>query len=241
MTENKVVEKNYFFKKWLGIVREWLELRFGDKQQNYEVQIIGRFREPKSSLLLLTRNTPGAVSTWQLNWTASLQGDFTRNRSLFITLDNLTDLKRHFKRTERQKNPLDINREFVQRKSNEPSHGLQISFIDTSRRIKTLVAWEFNFIDQWASRFAEDKKAEIITLSIARRTQRFCKLSQEPDFDPLFFEEQISKIDWWEEGIRQACEGNFSASHQFNPKRIKIVEEDSGRGNPPNSKPTSAS
>ena len=218
------LEFQFILKRWILIVKDWIDIRFGSKQPP-SIKILGRYKTDQTSLLLLERNTPGAVSTWQFNWVNKTSGDFSTSKSILITLDNLTDLERHIRRAERQKNPLDLTRETVHRGINYSSHGIQIAFVSTSRSIKLIAIYQLNLLDRDSLTFPEDKKGEQIVLSLARRIQRFFALSQEPDFEPDFFQKQLINPQWWREGLTMACNAWLASDHEPKIQKINIKEE----------------
>ena len=92
--------KRSFIEQWTHILKKWIEaLLEKKKEQAPKPVMLGRRSGQGCILLQMERNTPGAVSTWRFNC------ELLKERSLLLTLDNIADLERHLKRTERQKDP----------------------------------------------------------------------------------------------------------------------------------------
>lgn len=192
-------------KQWLHITKQWIQGIIGRKIEQYYTPLVMRQLPGKGcKLLLLERNTPGAVSTWRFNC------ELLQRQYMLITLDNLADLDRYFQRSNRQKKPGNTKREIVNLPISNVSHRIGISLIDPFKNQEWIGVWDLNLIDDWSTYHAEDYKAEQLVLYLGRR------LISSYEFMPDFFEQQIIEKRWWQQRIMTLCKADFTKDHDVN-------------------------
>lgn len=197
--------KRNFLEQWTHILKEWIEALLEKKKEQAAKPIILRRRSGQGCILLqMERNTPGAVSTWRFNC------ELLKERSLLLTLDNIVDLERHLKRTERQKDPSNTTREKVYSPTRVSSHRIGVSLVYPLKRPEFIGVWDANLIDHWATTHAEDFKAERLILYTALRVMSSYEIM------PEFFDSEIRSKEWWEQRILHLSKGEFQDSHKIN-------------------------
>lgn len=201
--------KQTFLDRWIYIVKEWIDIFKKEdallkKGRSHGPTILSQRIGKGYKLLRLERHTPGAVCTWRFNC------ELLQEQSLVLTLDNLSDVERYLKRRARQRDPKNTEREIVTSQMRKASHRIAVSLINSVNRTEFIGVWDANFIDQWSTIHAEDYKAERIILYIVRMMMTYYEVL--PD---LFANEARVNKNWWEQRIKNICQGEFPETHEI--------------------------